>query len=332
MKIAFFSTQPYDQRFFEAANSTSGHHEFLFFPERLCAATAHLAAGCPAVCIFVNDELNADTLIQLHGTGLRLVALRCAGFNNVDLAAAGRLGITVVRVPAYSPHAVAEHAVALLMALNRRIHKAYNRVRDGNFALDGLLGVDIHGRTVGVIGTGQIGRVFATIMQGFGCEVLAFDPFPNPEVAAMGIPYLSLFEVFTRADILSLHCPLSPDTHHMVNADSIAKMKPGVMIVNTGRGALIDTPAAIDALKSGHIGALGIDVYEAESELFFRDLSTQVIADDVFTRLITMPNVLVTGHQAFFTQEAMEKIAGVTLDNCTAFETGKGKMFTVPTN
>jgi D-lactate dehydrogenase len=322
MRVAVFNTKPYDQRFLEAANTKHGH-ELLFFEPHLNLQTAPLAAGCSAVCSFVNDQLDAATLRLLFGLGVRLVALRCAGFNQVDLKTAAQLGITIARVPAYSPFAVAEHAVALMLTLNRQIHRAYNRVREGNFMLEGLLGFDLHGKTVGVIGTGKIGAIFATIMRGFGTKVLAHDPYPNRN---LGLSYVSLENILEQSDIISLHCPLTPQTHHLINANSLAMLKQGAMLVNTSRGALIDTPAVIDALKSGQIGALALDVYEEEGDLFFENLSNQVMQDDVFARLLTFPNVLITGHQAFFTQEALENIANTTLENITAFAAGVGML------
>jgi D-lactate dehydrogenase len=290
-------------------------HTLRFLEPHLCEETSSLAAGFDAVCVFVNDTLNAAVLETIAAFGVRLIALRCAGFNNVDLHAAGRLGLAVVRVPAYSPHAVAEHAVGLVLALNRKLHRAYNRVREGNFALDGLLGFDIHGRTVGVVGTGRIGTVFAHIMAGFGCRVLAFDPTPNPERMPAGTSHVSLDEIFAQSDIISLHCPLTQQNHHLIDEQALAKVKPGVMLINTSRGALIDTPSAIAGLKSGRIGSLGLDVYEEEGDLFFEDLSDRIIPDDVFSRLLTFPNVIITGHQAFFTREALEKIASTTMGN-----------------
>ena len=318
MKIAVFSAKRYDREFLDAAN-TDGH-VLRYFQPHLDAETASLAAGFDAVCAFVNDTLSAEVLEALAASGVKLIALRCAGFNNVDLAAAARLGIGVVRVPAYSPHAVAEHAVALLLSLNRKIHRAYNRIREGNFSLDGLLGFDLHGRTVGVIGTGRIGAVFAHIMAGFGCEVLAYDPFPDAAKLPAKARFVSLDEIYAQSDIISLHCPLSPQNKHMIGVASIAKMKVGVMLINTSRGALLDTRAVIVALKSGKVGALGLDVYEEEGDLFFEDLSCEIIPDDVFTRLLTFPNVLITGHQAFFTREALGNIAATTLANITTYE------------
>lgn len=320
MHVAVFSTKPYDRTFFDAANADF-RHEITYFEPRLTASTSRLAAGFPAVCVFVNDQLDAAVLTTLHAAGTRTVALRCAGFNNVDLAASERLGMKVVRVPAYSPHSVAEHTVGLMLCLNRKIHRAYNRVREGNFALDGLLGFDFHGRTVGVVGTGQIGIEVARIMAGFGCRLLGFDVQPNPAAAALGMEYVALETLFRQADIITLHCPLVPSTRHLVSAATIAQMKPGVMLINTSRGAVIDTRAAIAGLKSGQIGSLGLDVYEEEADYFFEDLSQQVIEDDVLARLLTFPNVLITGHQAFFTREALEAIAATTLRNLKEIET-----------
>lgn len=322
MKVAVFSTKPYDRRFLEAANTAHGH-ELVFFEPRLTEVTTALARGFPAVCAFVNDQMNATVLAELARSGTRLIALRSAGFNNVDLVAADELDLTVVRVPAYSPHAVAEHALGLILTLNRKFHRSYNRVREGNFALDGLLGFDLYGTTVGIVGTGKIGAVFARIMNGFGCHLLAFDPYRNPECEAIGVRYVSLPDLFAQSDIISLHCPLTPETYHLINASTTAQLKPGVMLINTSRGALIDATAAIEALKTGQIGYLGLDVYEEEADLFFEDLSDKLIQDDVFARLLTFPNVLITGHQAFFTRNALERIAETTLQNITAFEQGQ---------
>lgn len=319
MKVAVFSTKPYDRAFLEAANRTHGHQLFFFEP-RLTPETHIMAAGFPAICVFVNDQLDAQTLATLAGQGTRLIALRCAGFNNVDLAAAHKLGLTVMRVPAYSPYSVAEHTVGLILALNRKIHRSYARVREGNFALDGLLGFDLHGLTVGVVGTGKIGLLVAQIMKGFGCHILAYDLFPNLESEALGARYVSLPELLAQADIISLHCPLTPETYHLIDAAALSQMKTGVMLINTSRGALVDTQAVIEALKDGKIGYLGLDVYEEEADLFFEDLSNRVIQDDVFARLLMFPNVIVTGHQAFFTQNALERIAEVTLANISCFQ------------
>jgi D-lactate dehydrogenase len=322
MKVAVFSTKPYDKAFLEAANISHGH-KLVYFETRLTGETTALASGFPAVCVFVNDQLDEPVLGAIVQDGTRLVALRCAGFNNVDLVAAHDLGMTVVRVPAYSPHAVAEHTVGLILTLNRKIHRAYNRVREGNFALDGLLGFDLNNLTVGIIGTGQIGAVVAQILKGFGCHLIAHDPFPDPSLAEFNVRYTELSEVFAESDILTLHCPLTPDTYHLINTQALQQMRPGVMLINTSRGALLDTQAVIDTLKLGKIGYLGLDVYEEEADLFFEDLSGRVIQDDVFARLLTFPNVLITGHQAFFTRNALEQIAATTLANITAFEQGE---------
>jgi D-lactate dehydrogenase len=319
MKVAMFSVKSYDKDSFVSAN-TNNEHEFHYFEAHLNASTAALAKGCQAVCAFVNDTLDQPVLQILAQQGTTVVALRCAGYNNVDLNAAHQLGIKVVRVPAYSPHAVAEHAVALMMALNRKTHKAYNRVREGNFSLDGLIGFDMYQKTVGVIGTGKIGVEVARILKGFGCHVLAYDPYPNPQCKEMGVNYTDLQELCQKSDIITLHCPLTPETHHLINDEKIALMKPGVMLVNTSRGAILDTNAVVAALKSARIGYFGIDVYEEEGDLFFKDLSCQIIQDDVFTRLLTFPNVIVTGHQAFLTHEALKNIAEITLQNITEIE------------
>lgn len=321
MRIAVFSAKPYDRQFLNDANKHRGH-ELTFFEPRLNPDTAALAKGFPAVCVFVNDELNTHVLRTLAEGGTRLVALRCAGFNNVDLVAADRLGLAVVNVPAYSPHAVAEHTIALILALNRRIYRAFNRVREGNFALEGLLGFDLHAKTVGVIGTGRIGALVARTMSGFGCRILGHDITVNPDCAALGVEYVRLQTLFAQADIVTLHCPLVPATHHVINTDALEQMKAGVMIVNTGRGALVDTRAVIDGLKSGRVGYLGLDVYEEEAGLFFEDLSGHVLHDDVFARLLTFPNVIITGHQGFFTGEALANIAQTTLGSADEFEQG----------
>jgi D-lactate dehydrogenase len=319
MRVAVFSTKPYDRQFLDAANA-SARHELTYLEPRLTIETAALARGVTAVCAFVNDALPAEVLQALAGGGIRLVSLRCTGFNNVDLAAARKLGIAVARVPEYSPHAVAEHAVTLVLALNRNIHRAYARVREGNFALEGLLGFDMKGRTVGVVGTGRIGATFARILAGFGCTILAVDPAPDAACIAAGVRYVGLPELLAASDIVSLHCPLTPATHHLIDATALAHMRPGAMLINTSRGAVIDTPAAIAALKDGRLGHLGLDVYEEEADLFFEDLSDKVIQDDVFARLLSFPNVLVTGHQAFFTADALQGIAATTIANITAFE------------
>ncbi len=320
MKIAFFSTQPYDREYFERYNTT---HEIVFFKDRLNEQTAKLASGFDAICAFVNDQLNKTVIEALQQMKIKIIAQRCAGFNNVDIPAAKENGIAVVRVPAYSPHAVAEHALALIMTLNRKTHKAYNRVREGNFSLDRLTGFDLFGKTVGIIGTGKIGQCFARIMKGLGCNVLAFDLIANREMEDIGVQYLPLLEVFQQSDIVSLHCPLTEPTTHLINTDTLSVMKKGVMLINTSRGALIDTKAVINALKTGKLGYLGIDVYELEQSLFFQDLSESVITDDVLVRLLGFPNVLITSHQGFLTEEALTQIAKVTLQNITDFEQKK---------
>jgi D-lactate dehydrogenase len=319
MRIAVFSTKSYDRESLLAQNAEHGH-ELTFFEPRLTAETASLARGFAAVCVFVNDTLDARVLDVLAKGGTKVVATRSAGFNHVDLAAAEALGIVVVRVPAYSPNAVAEHAVALMLALDRRIHRAFNRVREGNFSLEGLLGFDLCRQTAGVVGTGQIGRVVARILRGFGCPVLAFDPYPSPELEALGARYVPLDELLRESGVVTLHCPLTPETHHLIDARAVDLMKPGVMLINTSRGALVDTQAVIEGLKRGRIGYLGLDVYEEEADLFFEDLSDTAIQDDVFARLLTFPNVIVTGHQAFFTREALAQIAKVTLGNVSEVE------------
>jgi D-lactate dehydrogenase len=322
MRIALFSTKPYVREFFEQANREA-KHELVFFETRLTGQTCPLAQGFSAICGFVNDQLDASVLLTLAQQGVRLIAMRCAGFNNVDLRAADQLGLTVTRVPAYSPHAVAEHTVALILALSRHLHKAYNRVREGNFALDGLLGAELYQQTVGIIGTGKIGTVVGRIMAGFGCKLLAYDVAKSPEVVSLGGCYVPLEELFTESDIITLHCPLTPSTRHLINDETLARMKRGVMLINTSRGKLIDTAAVIRSMKSGKLGSLGLDVYEEEADLFFEDLSSSVIQDDEFSRMLTFPNVIITGHQAFFTRNALQAIAEDTLANVTAFEQGK---------
>jgi D-lactate dehydrogenase len=322
MKIAVFSAQAYDRRFLDEAIATGGDSDrftLVYHETALSMHSALLAKGCDAVCVFVNDVLDAAVLAKLKDLGVRAVLLRCAGFNNVDLKAAAALGFFVARVPAYSPEAVAEHAIAMIMTLNRNTHRAYNRVREGNFMLDGLLGITLSGKTAGIIGTGRIGLAIARIFAGFGCTVLGYDPAPSP---AFGGTMVGLAELLTRADIVSLHCPLMPATRHMINAETLAVMKPGAMLVNTSRGGLIDTGAVISALKSRQLGHLAIDVYEQEGALFFHDHSSDIIDDDVFQRLMTFPNVLVTGHQGFFTVDALREISTVTLSNLTCFADG----------
>ena len=322
MKIAVFSARPYDREFMSAANAKAAH-QLCFFDAALELETCALAAGHEAVCIFVNDTADAGVLEALAAGGTRLVALRCSGFNNIDLKAAARLGLKVVRVVAYSPYSVAEHAVALLLTVNRKIHRAYNRTRDSNFELDGLMGFDLHGKTVAVVGTGRIGRVFSKIMCGFGCEVLGHDKYPSAEFEVLGARYADLAEICAKADIISLHCPLTPETHHIVNADMLSRLKRGALLINTSRGGLVETEAVVEALKSGQLGGLALDVYEQEADLFYRDWSSTVVSDDVFERLLSFPNVIVTGHQAFFTREAITTICQTTIDSLSEFAAGR---------
>jgi D-lactate dehydrogenase len=314
MKITFFSTQPYDKTYFIQQNEAFGF-ELEFFETHLGPHIAHAINDSNVVCVFVNDKLTAEVIEILAEKGVKIIALRCAGFNNVDVEAAKKNGIKVCRVPAYSPEAVAEHAVAMLLTLNRKTHKAYNRVREQNFALNGLLGFDVFGKTVGVIGTGNIGKAFCKIMLGFGCKVIAFDMIANKDLEALGVRYEPLITLFKEADIVSLHCPLNDQTKYIINTQTLALMKKGVMIINTSRGGLIATKDAITALKNHQIGYLGIDVYEQEDKLFFKDLSATIIEDDTIQRLMSFPNVLITAHQAFFTQEALTQIATTTLNN-----------------
>jgi D-lactate dehydrogenase len=320
-KIAFFDTKPYDKRSFDEVNEKYGY-DIVYYHDKLSKHTADLTKGADSVCIFVNDAIDKEMVGSLLGNNVKLVALRCAGYNNVDLKAV--LGkIHVVRVPAYSPNAVAEHTAALLLSLNRKTHKAYNRVREGNFSIDGFLGFDLYGKTAGVIGTGQIGRCFISILKGFGMKVLAYDPVPDEKYAKKeNISYVTREEIYKKADVISLHCPLIPKTYHLINDEAIGLMKKGVVMLNTGRGGLIDTKALIAGLKKGIIGAAGLDVYEEESEYFFEDYSSTIIKDDVLARLLTFPNVLVTSHQGFFTKEALHNIASTTLDNVKEFFSG----------
>ena len=324
MKITFFSAKPYDKKSF---NSITHQHQIQFTKDHLSQETAHLANDSQAVCVFVNDDLTRPCLQKLHHLGIKFILLRCAGYNNVDLTTAKELGIKVARVPAYSPHAVAEHAVAMLLTLNRKTHRAYNRVREGNFEIDGLLGIDLFGKTVGIFGAGKIGICFAKIMHGFGCHILISDPSPTQECldlldlkADPGIKLVTPDRIHTQADIVSLHCPLLESTHHLYNADTLAKSKPGLILINTSRGGLVDAKAAIQALKTHHLGYLAMDVYEDERDFFFEDLSSDIVADDTLMRLMTFPNVLITGHQAFFTKEALKNIAETTLTNLTHFQ------------
>ncbi len=321
MRIILFSNQTYDRDSFLAANHGHGF-ELHFQQTQLRLDTVALAMGFEVVCPFVNDDLSRPVLEHLAAGGTKLIALRSAGYNHVDLAAAHALGLAVVRVPAYSPHAVAEHGVGLVLALCRHLHRAYNRTREGDFSLHGLTGFDLHGRTVGVIGSGQIGEVFARIMSGFGCHILAYDPYPNRAIEALGGRFVELDELLAQSDIISLHCPLNEATRHLINAQSLARMKRGAMLINTGRGALVDTPALIEALKIGQLGYLGLDVYEEEADIFFADRSDQPLQDDVLARLLTFPNVIITAHQAFLTREALAGIAQTTLANIAAWQGG----------
>jgi D-lactate dehydrogenase len=320
--VAFYDTKPYDRTHLEHAEGADQIH-WRFHEFRLTSQTAATATGAQAVCVFVNDRLDATCLEQLRAAGVKMVALRCAGFNNVDLAAAEKLGLVVTRVPAYSPHAVAEHTVGLLLALNRRIHRAYNRVRELNFSLNSLVGFDVHGKTVGIVGTGRIGRITAQIFRGFETQVLAYDPFPNDEWAAKHeVTYVSFDALLGRSDIVSLHLPLTPQTHYLLNAKTLARMKPGAILLNTSRGKLVETTALIDALKRGHLGGVALDVYEEEEGVFFEDHSGEVLQDDELSRLLTFPNVLITAHQAFLTREALMEIARVTIGNILSLAHG----------
>lgn len=321
MKIAFFSSKSYDHEFFDRENK---HYNFeiTYFESSLKSTNAVLATGFDAVCAFVNDRINRETLEKLAEIGIKIIALRCAGFNNIDMEAAGNLGIRVFRVPAYSPHAVAEHAVALILSLNRKIHKAYNRIRDNNFSLERFEGFDLHGKTVGVMGTGRIGSVFSQIMLGFGCKILAYDTYKNPQLEKQGVIYTDLPDLFSNSDIISLHCMLNPSTYQIINKNSLGMMKPGAMLINTSRGKLINTKDVIESLKNRHLGYLGIDVYAEEEKIFFKDLSEMIIEDELISRLMTFPNVLITAHQGFLTREALEQIAITSLKNISDFFNG----------
>ncbi|WP_028454528.1 2-hydroxyacid dehydrogenase [Chitinilyticum litopenaei] len=322
MRIAVFDSKAYDEQALNNANREFGY-ELAFFGDRLGRTTVPLARGFDVVCPFVNDRIDADTIASLAAENVRLIALRCAGFNNVDLQAAERHGIRVVRVPAYSPEATAEHVFALLLTLVRKTHRAFNRVRDGNFSLDGLVGFTLHGKTFGVIGTGKIGQATLRIARGFGCRLLAYDLYPNAQLAAeIGFEYAALDDIFAQADILSLHAPLAANTHHLINAASLARMKRGVVMVNTSRGGLIDSQALLDALKEGHVGGVGLDVYEHEEGVFFEDLSGEALQDDVLARLTTFPNVMLTSHQGYLTEEALANIASTVLGTVAAFARG----------
>ena len=333
MRTIVYSARAYDRRFLEeAAAASDDDHELVFVDHNLDEMSALAAEGFDAVCAFVNDDLSAPVLDALAARGVHMVAMRCAGYNNVDLDAAARLGMTVSRVPAYSPYAVAEHTVALMLALDRRIPRAAARVREGNFSLDGLLGFDLRSRRVGIIGTGKIGMIVARILRGFGCSLRAYDPYPADEVRDMGVRYVDLDTLLAECHVVTLHCPLTPETHHILDADAFAKMKRGAMLVNTSRGGLVDAPALVDALKSGQVGSVALDVYEEEGDLFFEDLSDTIIDDDVFARLLTFPNVLITAHQAFFTEEALRAIATTTIANLSAAGSGtrSGNELTAP--
>jgi D-lactate dehydrogenase len=324
MRVGVFSAKSYDRASLDAANQRAGSpHELVFLEARLTSETAPLGARFPAVCAFVNDQLNLGVLALLAAGETRMVALRCAGFNNLDVEAARRLGIRVARVPAYSPHAVAEHTIGLILTLSRKLHRAVTRVREGNFALEGLLGTELHGRTVGIVGTGKIGATVARALSGFGVTLLATDKQPSSACAELGVRYVPLDELLAASDIVTLHCPLSAESRHMIDARRLAAMRPGALLVNTSRGALIDTSAVIEALKSHHLGGVAIDVYEEEEQLFFEDHSADILQDDTFARLLTFPNVVVTGHQGFFTENALAEIARTTIANLTAFERGE---------
>ncbi|GAC22033.1 2-hydroxyacid dehydrogenase [Paraglaciecola arctica] len=319
MKIAFFNTKQYDQEYFDRANQNAAQ-QIRYFSSHLNLESTSLITDEKVVCAFINDNLNAEVLHKLKSKGIELIALRSAGFNHVDVACAKQLSLPVVRVPAYSPFAVAEHAVGLLLCLNRGIHRAHNRIREGDFSLRNLMGFDIHGKTVGIIGTGKIGQAFANIMLGFGCKVIAYDVVHNEQCIKSGVTYVSLDNLLSHADVISLHCPLTPETYHLINQEALAKMRDGVTIINTSRGKLVDTKAIINSLKNGKVGLLGLDVYEEEEALFFEDFSKKGIQDDVLARLTTFPNVIITSHQGFFTQEAMLNIAQTTLSNISQFE------------
>jgi D-lactate dehydrogenase len=324
MKMAMFSTRSYDIQHFDPLFTAQQEPIHIkYFDTHLDINTCQLAYGYDAICAFVNDDLSGSVLTELAQLGVKLILMRCAGFNNIDLPVSKQLGLTIMRVPAYSPEAVAEHAIALMMTLNRRMHKAYQRTRDANFSLEGLVGFNMFGKTIGVIGTGKIGIATMRILKGFGCNLLAYDPYPSEQGIALGAHYASLDELFTQSDVITLHCPLTEENHHLLNQDSFAKMKEGVMIINTSRGALLDAKDSIEALKQGKISGLGLDVYEEEESLFFKDHSSEIITDDVFRRLSSCHNVIFTGHQAFLTKEALTSIAQTTLDNLQCFTAGQ---------
>lgn len=322
MRVALYSSRPFERAFLDAANAHAGH-ELVRIEAPLTLETAPLAKGFQAVSIFAGDDASAPVLEVLHAAGTRLLALRSAGFNHVDVARAQGMGIVVMRVPAYSPNAVAEHALALMLTLNRKTHRAYNRVREQNFSIEGLMGFDMHGKTVGLVGTGRIGAALARALVGLGCRVLGADPFPNESCVSIGVRYVALEALLAESDIVSLHCPLTPQTRHLIDAAALGQMKPGAMLINTCRGAVVDTRALIQSLKDGRLGAVGLDVYEEEGDLFFQDLSDRALHDDVFVRLMTFPNVLITSHQGFFTREACAAIAQTTIENISAFESGQ---------
>ncbi|MGI0118429.1 2-hydroxyacid dehydrogenase [Zooshikella sp. RANM57] len=320
MKLAIFNARPYDEAFFINCNNKIGL-DLHFFEARMSLETYKLAEGFPAICVFVNDILDADVLQGLNEVGTKFIALRCAGYNNVDLTHAKELGIRVARVPAYSPESVAEYTIGLMLTLNRKIHRAYNRVKENNFDLDGFMGFDFHNRTVGVVGTGRIGFAVIRILHGIGCKILAYDIQPNPDCLALGVEYVELPELFKASDVITLHCPHTDENHHLINADSLKLMKDGVMIINTSRGGLIDTNAVVEGLKTRKVSNLGLDVYEYERPLLYQDHSNEVLLDDMFSRLLTFPNVIITGHQGFFTHDALESIAHITLENVHRFYT-----------
>ena len=325
MKIAFFSTKSYDREYFNSANTRYGYH-IDYFETQLNAKTISLANGYETIIVFVHDSIDSESIKFLADKGLKLIALRCSGFNNVDLKFACDKNVKIVRVPAYSPHSIAEHTVALLLTLIRKTHKAYNRVREGDFSIEGLMGFNLNSKSVGIVGTGRIGKITAKIFAGFGCKLFAYDPFEDDECKQYGVEYTNIERLFRESDIISLHCPLNPDTYHLVNSGSLSIMKDGVGIINTSRGAVIDSGAIIEALKNEKVGFLGLDVYEEEADLFYEDLSDKIIKDDAFARLLTFPNVLITSHQAFFTREAMQKISETTLSNINEFyDTGSCK-------
>lgn len=330
MKISFFSTQRYERPLFDQVNQLH-HHEINYYDFHLNSESIGAVAPTDVVCCFVSDSINAKVIDGLYECGVRLIALRSAGYNHVDYTYAQKKGISICRVPSYSPQSIAEHTIALILCLNRKVHQAYNRVREGNFSLNGLMGFNLYQKTVGIIGTGQIGTSLANILNGFGCKILAFDPVPNEQCIKLGVSYTNLDSLFKNSDIVSLHCPLNDNTSHIIDSQALERMKQGAMLINTGRGKLLDTKAVIASLKSKKLGYLGIDVYEEEEPLFFEDHSSEIIDDDVFCRLQTFPNVLITGHQGFFTQEGIQNIASTTLENISNFEKKTGPIYLVTT-